>query len=406
MAYEVNVVENVEVLEVYSEDEFDSPRTDPNELTAWLKNKMRQEMKEILEKALEWEGDQQIGALRYERGVIERKDYRNGYRQRELSTSLGTVSLRVPRGRKPLRFMVFEAYQRRWLELDELFLEAHIGGMSCRDVGDRIGKLLGRGWSGATIAGLKKQLTSFKNQPLEDAYVALIIDGMYVRVRQCGKRKRPVVAVIGVRADGRRELLAIRVCYSENSTEIEGMLRHVKQRGVLGVNLQVVTIDGNKGLESAVLAVYGNVRIQDCVFHRINRLHQKATGKKRGRRMMQEASAAFGETDPRRQRKALGMFCERWREKEPEAIANFECRLERCFEVQALPQHLRSKASTTNACEGLFKQIRKRTDRIGAFENPMAVELFVYAIVCQKTWIDIPGRPSAVPLLETFTHSY
>jgi len=408
MAHAVNVAENIDWLEVYPDDAFDQPRCDAHAAQGWLKNKVRHELKQVLESALEWERDAQIGAVPYERDCTGRCDYRNGYRERELSTTMGSVRLRVPRGRKPLSFSVFEAYQRRWHELDMLLLEAHIGGMSCRQVGDRIAHLLGRRWSGATIAGLKdrivEQLRSFRQQPLDDVYVALVIDGMYVGIRQCMERKRPVVAVLGVRADGQRDLLAFRVCYSENSTEVEGLLRDVKQRGVRGTGLEVVTIDGDRGLEAAVYAVYGHVRIQDCTFHRINRIHRHASNKKRARRMMQEASEIFAQNKTRAQRRHLQAFCEKWRQKEPHAVERFARDIYRSFESQCLPPKARPKANTSGLCEGLFKQIRARINQIGYFETPMAVELYFFAIVAQKEWIGIPGRKQAAPLLEPFTH--
>lgn len=408
MAYAVNVAENVDWLEVYPEETFDQRRRDPHAVECWLKNKVRHELKQVLESALEWERDEQIQAVRYERGASDRRDYRNGYRQRELSTTMGAVVLQVPRARRPLKFSVFEAYQRRWQELDLLLLEAHIGGMSCRLVGDRIAALLGRRWSGATIAGLKdriiEKLKAFRQQPLKDEYVALVVDGMYVGIRQCLERKRPVVAVIGVRADGHCDLLAFRVCYSENSTEVEGLLRSVKERGVKGHELQVVTIDGDKGLESAVCAVYGHVRIQDCTFHRINRIHRNAKNKKRARKMMQEASGIFAQDNPRAQRRHIKLFCDKWREKEPKAIECFEREIYRSFESQCLPPAARTRANTSGLCEGLFRQIRARIKQIGHFETPQAVELYFFAIVSQKKWIGIPGRAQAAPLIDAFTH--
>lgn len=404
MTCEMRVTENVEWLEVEREDVFDRPREAMGVIQEQLKNRMRNELKGMLEEVLEAEADEQIGAIRYERGVLGRQDVRNGYRHRWLSTSLGTMALRVPRARKVgLNFTVFEGYRRRWRELDGLLLEAYIGGMSCRGVGQRVATLLGSRWSATTIAKLVKELEAslqaFRQHPLRDEYEALIVDGMYVRLRQCGERKRPVVAVLGVQANGKVDLLALRVCYSENSVEVQGILRNLKDRGLHGASLKVVTLDGDKGLEAAVYAVYGHVRIQDCVFHRINRLHQNAESKKRGRQMMTGASSAFSLTEVREQRKALRRFCNRWRSEEPGAVQRFEHQLERCFEVHQLSPELRSKASTTNLCEGLFKQIRARTNKVGAFESPMALELFVFAIVCQKTWITIPGRLPAGPLI-------
>lgn len=411
MTAEVRVAENVELLEGDHGGVFDRAREMVGVIQEQLKNRVRDELKRVLDKMLLAETDEQIRAIRYERGVLGRQDVRNGYRHRWLSTSLGTVSLQVPRARKiGLSFTVFEAYRRRWRELDGLLLEAYVGGMSCRGVGERVAGLLGGRWSATTIAKLAKELETsllaFRQHPLQDEYEALILDGMYVRLRQCGRQKRPVVAVLGVKADGAVSLLGLRVCYSENSMEVEGLLRDLKERGLAGGHLKMVTIDEDKGLEAAVHAVYGQVRIQACVFHKINRLHQNAESKKRGRCMMTEAAKAFSKTNSRKQRKALWSFCNRWRSKEPRAIQCFEHQSERCFEVHQLPPDLRSKASTTNLCEGLFKQIRARTNKIGAFESPTAVERFVFAIVCQKTWINIPGRLPAGPLIQLKSPHY
>ena len=409
MAYEVNVIENAECFEVYNDENMDQKCIDPYQVQAHIKNKLRDHLKELLEEVVEAEADEQIGAVRYERGNLDRSDYRNGHRLRSIGTSMGTVQIRVPRARETnLSFSVFDKYRRRWQELDQLLLEAHIGGLSCRDAAERIAGLMGCAVSGTTVAGLKKaledKLRSFKHADLNDEYRAIIVDGMFVRIKQCGKLKRPLVVAIGIKDNGDEELLGMKICYSENSTEVEGLLRDIKERGVRGVNLDVMTIDGDKGLERATNSVYGAVRIQDCTFHKINRLHQNAQSKKRGRTMMTQAAAAFRHTDTRRQKKELLKFCEKWREKEPRAIELFEKNLHRCFEVNVLPKEIRSKATTSGRCEGLFKQLRKRIKQIGAFESPLSVEMYVYAIICQKKWLNVPGRSIGDPILSQSTH--
>ncbi len=406
MAYAVRVAENAGALEVYPEDVFDQARMDPGVIQKQLKEQLKRQVQEVLEGTLEIDADEQIGALRYERGVVGRQDVRNGYRRRELVGSFGPMELRVPRARRQrLRFRAFAKYQRRWKEFDNLILEAHIGGLSCRDAGRRIAGQLGCELSGTTVARLAKSLEErldrFRSSPIADVYEALILDGMYLRIRQCGPDKRPVIAVLGVRADGGVDLLAVQVCQSENSPEIEGILRHLRTRGLHGRRLKLVTLDGDRGLEAAVRAVYGWVRIQDCVFHRLHRLHQNAKNKRQGRAMMKEASRAFVEPDVRRQRRKLRRFCVRWASKEPRAVARFQDGLERCFENHQLPPALRSKTSTTSLCEGLFKQIRRRTNQVGAFETPRSVERFVFAIILQKSWLSVP---SVVPRSPLFSH--
>ena len=123
MAYRVRVAENTECFEVHNEEGIDRGRIDPHLVQTQIKLDLRHQLKLMLEEIAEAEADEQIGAVRYERGAIGRADYRNGYRGRMLGTSLGLVEVRVPRARRTqLSFSVFTKYRRRWQELDELLL--------------------------------------------------------------------------------------------------------------------------------------------------------------------------------------------------------------------------------------------------------------------------------------------
>ena len=111
MAHAVNVAENIDYLEVYPGEEWEQQGPEPHAVESLLKNKVRHELKRMLETALELELDEQIQALRYERGAVDRRDYRDGYRDRERSSTLGSVELRVPLARQALAFVVFEWYR-------------------------------------------------------------------------------------------------------------------------------------------------------------------------------------------------------------------------------------------------------------------------------------------------------
>lgn len=409
MAYEINIAENVDVFEVYNTKVFDQAPIDPNQVQTLLKMELNHRVQTMLNQLLIREADSQLLARRYEREEA-RRDYRNGYYGRGLTTSFGQFELRVPRARQErLCFKTFEAYRRRWREVDQVFLEAFIGGMSSRQVGKRLAGVMGTSSSATTVAGLMQaiddEIRDFRLRPLTDEYISLIMDGMYIRIKPCGDRKRPVVVIMGLKSDGEYDLLAFRVCYSENSTEVEGLLRDLKGRGVYGRNLVTITLDGDKGLEAAALAVYPYARIQDCVFHKINRLHRHAISKKRGKKMMQEASVAFGGKSLGDKQRALKEFSAKWKSQEPYAIEQFNKRLDKCFEVYALPESLRSKASTTNACETFFSQLRQRLRSIGAFEYPRSVDRFIFAIVKRKEWISLPEESPNQPLLKS-THNY
>lgn len=409
MTYRLNLHENAAVWELQAADPFDQPRIDPAQAQAFLQSKLRAEAKSMLENILLSEAEEQLAAAAYERAPGVRVDVRNGYRTRSLIGSFGLIDLKVPRARhSSLSFSVFEAYQRRWRQVDALLLEAYLGGMSSRSAGRRVAALLGASLSATTItrlaAALEEQLGSFHTQPLLDRYTALILDGMYLRIRDLGHAKRPLLAVLGITPEGHPELLALRLCYSENSTEVEALLRNLRQRGLTGSRLQMVTLDGDKGLEAAVLNVWGHLRIQDCIFHRIHRLKQNARNRYRARAMMKQASAAFAQPDPIQRRQALESFCARWKNLEPKAIRCFAHQLHRCFEADALPAALRSKLTTTGMLEGLFSELRRRLNPIGALKCPRAAERFALAGVLRMTWISIPGMKPDQPLLK-FTHN-
>jgi putative transposase len=409
MTSQVNLPENADVWELLPSDAYDQPRIDPALAQSFLKDRLRAEAKALLDDVLLNEAEEQLAAAQYERVPGVRVDVRNGYRTRSLAGPFGLIELRVPRARHlPLEFTAFEAYQRRWREVDALLVEAHMGGMGSRSVGRRLAGLLGASCSASTITRLSKaldrRLGEFQTQPLQDAYVALVIDGMYLRIRGLGPAKRPLVAVLGVRPDGKVELVALRLCYSENSVEVEGLLRSLRNRGLTGARLQLVTMDGDKGLEAAVLNVWGHVRIQDCIFHRIHRIKGNARNRYRARSMMKEASSAFALRDPAARRRALDELVARWRQREPKACTCFAFQLHRCFEVDALPPSLRSLLTTSGLLEGLFSQLRKRTTPIGALQSPRAAERFALAGVLRMTWISLPGMKPDQPLLQT-THS-
>ena len=108
MTYAVNIAENADVFEVYNTKVFDQAPIDPNRAQALLKMELNHRVQTMLNQLLIREADCQLLARRYEREET-RRDYRNGYYPRGLTTSFGEFVLRVPRARKEaLRFKVFE----------------------------------------------------------------------------------------------------------------------------------------------------------------------------------------------------------------------------------------------------------------------------------------------------------
>ena len=125
----------------------------------------------ILNAVMLVESEEQLGASMHER-TEDRRDYRNGTRERILNTRIGSLTLEVPRHRnQPFHTMVFENYQRSEASLIATMVQMVIAGVSTRKVSKVVETLCGTSYSKSTISELCKRLdaeiTAFKTRPLQ-----------------------------------------------------------------------------------------------------------------------------------------------------------------------------------------------------------------------------------------------
>ena len=142
---------------------------------------------ECLNGILQAESTAQLGAEPYERSS-SRSDSRNGTRDRQLNTRIGTITLSVPRHReKPFHTLVFENYTRSEAALVTTMAEMVVNGVSTRRVSKVMETLCGTSYSKSTVSeackSLDKAVNDFKYRPLEGCYNFLYVDATYFKVR-------------------------------------------------------------------------------------------------------------------------------------------------------------------------------------------------------------------------------
>ncbi len=202
------------------------------------------------QRLMELETDTLCGAGHGERSP-ERVNQRNGFRDRDWQTRVGTVELRIPKLRKGSYFPAF-LEPRRTAEkaLTAVIQEAYVQGISTRSVDDLVRAMGMDGISKSQVsrlcAEIDERVQTFLTRPIEGEWPYLWLDATYVRARRGSHIVSvAVIVAVGVNTDGRREVLGMTVGHSEAEPFWVDFLRTLTRRGLRGVKL--VTSDAHEG---------------------------------------------------------------------------------------------------------------------------------------------------------------
>ena len=202
------------------------------------------------------------------------RDRRNGSYSRHLLTELGDIELSVPRTRRFCPSEVLRSYARRAPEIDRAILAGFVLGLSTRKVGEVLLALLGRKVSASTVSRVAKTLdeavAAFHARPLAERYKALMLDGVVLARRTgAGALKRPVLVALGIRADGKKEIIDFHLATGESAAAWERFLTDLYRRGLTGNGLEMICADGGRGLIAALPTVYPGIPLQRCCQRRL-----------------------------------------------------------------------------------------------------------------------------------------
>jgi putative transposase len=222
----------------------------------------------ILQELIEAEATARIGAEPGEH-TDARTTWRNGHRERVLTTQAGDLDLAIPKVRTGSFFPVLLERRRRIDQaLYAVIMEAYVLGVSTRSVDD-LAKALGAdsGISKSEVsricAGLDEQLVAFRTRPLDHTrFPYVYLDATYCKARVNHQIvSRAVVVATGITEDGGREVLGVMIGDSETEAFWAEFLRSLRERGLAGVRL--VLSDSHSGLGAFLLEGHTSVTSTD-----------------------------------------------------------------------------------------------------------------------------------------------
>jgi transposase-like protein len=204
---------------------------------------------------------------------------RNGVAEpRKVTTAAGELEIQVPRvhdRREGRRFTsaILPPWARRSPKVTEVLPVLYLRGLSTKDFEPALAEFFGSeaGLSASTISRLTREWTAelagFRQRDLSQVdYVYLWADGIHFNIRLEHERLCCLV-LIGVRADGHKELVAIGDGYRESTESWSELLRDLKRRGMRAPVLAIG--DGALGFWGALREVFPESREQRCWVHKI-----------------------------------------------------------------------------------------------------------------------------------------
>jgi transposase-like protein len=301
---------------------------------------------------------------------------RNGYhREREVLTAAGAVSVTAPRvndrrvdpdtgQRQRFSSAILPAWARKSPQMSEVLPLLYLHGLSTSDFGPALEQFLGSGagLSASAITRLAAQWQdeahAFGQRDLSGTdYVYLWVDGIHLKVR-LDQQKLCLLVMIGVRADGRKELVALADGYRESTESWADLLRDAHRRGMTAPVLAVG--DGALGFWKALREVFPATREQRCWWHKQANV-LAALPKSAHPGALAAMREIYNAEDINKAQVAIKAFEIDYGAKYPKAVAKIVDDADVLLEFYKYPAEHWIHLRTTNPIESTFATVRLRT---------------------------------------------
>ena len=359
-----------------------------------IKNELREEngLNEIFKMTLE-------GLMYLEREDLiaqDPKNKSNGYRPKK-SIGFGTgFKLSVPRD----RLGVFQPYMLELLKEDESRIkeacfELYSKGLTTKDVGSIIEKLYGKSYSESSISnitkGFYKQMQQWRERPLENNWIAIYIDAIFVKVRRDTVQSEAFYVLLGLKDDLTRDVLGVYNYPTESSTNWIEIAKNIEERGVKEVNLFVS--DGLPGIEDALKQVFPKTPLQTCIVHYQRNLMKNIRPSNKqefGKDLKEIFNPNLNDGTVEQAKNRLKEAAIKWQKIYPKVSAKMSFDAQNkdiLFEYMKYDYRVRPMIYTTNWIERLNKSFRKTLKVRGALPSVESA-----LVLISKTAIDMSNN--------------
>src|SRR5512135_3283119 len=350
--------------------------------------------KVVLEGALEGEMDAHLGYARHDPAGRDGGNSRNGHRAKTVVTDVGPVEVSMPRDRdSSFEPVIVAKRQRRLSGVDDLVISLVAKGLTTGEVQAHLAEVYGAQVSRETISTITDRvlegLAEWQSRPLDAVYAVLFIDVINVKIREGQVANRPIYVVLGVTADGERDILGL---WAGEHGDGEGarfwlrVLTEIKNRGTRDVLM--VVCDGLKGLPDAIAQAWPAAITQTCVVHLLRNSFRYAS-KRDWAAIAKDLKPVYTAASEAEALDRFAEFSGTWEQRYPAIIKLWENAWAEFVPFLAFDREIRSIICTTNAIESLNARFRRSVKARGHFPTEQAALKHLYLVIIS---LDPTGR--------------
>ena len=342
-------------------------------------------VQKILNQIMLAESNEILKAEPYERTSV-RTDFRNGFRERELVTRVGNITLHVPRHRNvPFKTMIFDNYTHSEGALISTMMEMVIQGVSTRKVSEVTKILCGQKFSKSTVSELCKALDdvicAFRDRPIEKYYPFLITDATYFKVRSEHRvTSRAFMVSMGITEEGMKEIVGFGVYDNESKATWLSFYESLKKRGLQSPKM--IISDAHQGEKAAIGIVYPGSPWQRCQVHFRRNIAERVP-KKYMAGIGNDLTEMFNAKTIEEARKIRDRIISDYEDVAPKSMEILDEGFDDAMTVMELHNPMRRVLKSTNALERLNGMLKARSRTIKIFPNEGSVNRLMGAVLME-----------------------
>ena len=306
---------------------------------------------------------------------------RNGVYQRQLKTRFGEITIEVPRDRNgEFRQQTVAPYKRSTDDLESMIIRMYQRGITTTEISELIERMYGTYYTPQTISNmtqvLSNQVEAFHKRPIDSRFVCLYLDATYLALRRDSVSKEALHMIVGINAEGIKEVLDYRLYPTESSENYKEMLLDLKDRGLEEVLLFVS--DGLIGLRDACLEVYPQAKHQSCWVHISRRIGHLVRAKDKAM-VLNDLKAIYQSDNRQAAIEATQAFIVKYQVLYPKVVRILQ-ENPSLYSYYDFPVSIQRSLYTTNLIESLNKQLKRYTKKKEQFPNEASLERFVCSL--------------------------